>query len=326
VPDRGHIPVMLDECLGVLAPGVRGPGEVYVDCTAGLGGHAAAVGARLASAGGGTVIINDADPLNLTRAEAHVREQAGGGVSVHVLTGNFAEVPNKLPLLAAGVGGGGGSGGLKADMVLADLGFASTQVDDPARGFSFSQDGPLDMRLDPTLPVSAADLVNGLPEGELASIIQRFGEDRNARRIAAKLVRARAESPISTTGRLAELVRSASPGQWGGIDPATRTFQALRMAVNDEIGSLEALLGAAVRDAERLASKLEATWLKPGARFAVLSFHSLEDRPVKKAVEQIVKLGGEDLTDGPRVAGEEELSRNPRARSAKLRAVKMPGG
>lgn len=324
--DRGHIPVMLDECLAVLAPA---PGQTYVDCTAGLGGHAAAVGARLSAAGGGgsrgggggggTVVVNDADPLNLTRAAEHVKASAPG-VTLHVLTGNFAEIPNKLPLLAPPV---------KADMVLADLGFASTQVDDPARGFSFSHDGPLDMRLDPTLPVSAADLVNGMSESELVQIIERFGEDRNARRIAAKLVRARAESPINTTGRLAELVRSASPGPWrgkgGGIDPATRTFQALRMAVNDEVGSLEALLGAAVRDAERLAKQQDAIWLKPGARFAVLSFHSLEDRPVKKAFEQIVKLGGKDLTGGPQVAGEEELARNLRSRSAKLRAVRLPG-
>jgi 16S rRNA (cytosine1402-N4)-methyltransferase len=311
---------MLAECLEVLAPGA---GETYVDCTAGLGGHAAAVGGMLARrGGGGTVIINDADPLNLTLAAEHVRAQSPG-VNVHVLTGNFAEIPNKLPGL--------GVGGLKADMLLADLGFASTQVDDPARGFSFSHDGPLDMRLDPTLPVSAADLVNGMSEAELAAVIQRYGEDRNARRIASKLVRGRAENPINTTGRLAELVRSASPGPWrgkgGGIDPATRTFQALRMAVNDEVGSLEALLGAAVRDAERLAKgkEAEAVWLKPGARLAVLSFHSLEDRPVKQAFAAIMELGGTDLTDGPRVAGEEELGRNSRARSAKLRAVRLPG-
>jgi len=315
--DRGHIPVMLAECLEVLAPNAGG---TYVDCTAGLGGHAAAVGGVLARTGGGTVIINDADPLNLARAAENVRAQSPG-VTVHVVTGNFAELPNKLPSLTPGQN-------LRADMVLADLGFASTQVDDPARGFSFSHDGPLDMRLDPTLPVSAADLVNGMSEAELISLIERFGEDRNARRIASKLVRARAENPIQTTGQLADLVRSASPGQWrgkgGNIDPATRTFQALRMAVNDEVGSLEALLGAAVRDAERLAKGQDAGWLKPGARLAVLSFHSLEDRPVKQAFAAIEKLGGTDLTDGPRVAGEEELARNPRSRSAKLRAVRLP--
>jgi 16S rRNA (cytosine1402-N4)-methyltransferase len=316
--DRGHIPVMLAECLDALAPN---PGGTYVDCTAGLGGHAAAVGGVLARTGGGTVIINDADPLNLALAAENVRGQSPG-VAVHVVTGNFAELPNKLPSLTPGQN-------LRADMVLADLGFASTQVDDPARGFSFSHDGPLDMRLDPTLPVSAAELVNGMSETELVSLIERFGEDRNARRIAAKLVRARAENPIQTTGQLADLVRSASPGQWrgkgGNIDPATRTFQALRMAVNDEVGSLEALLSAAVRDAERLAKGQEAAWLKAGARLAVLSFHSLEDRPVKQAFAAIEKLGGIDLTNGPRVAGEEELERNPRSRSAKLRAVRLPG-
>jgi 16S rRNA (cytosine1402-N4)-methyltransferase len=257
------------------------------------------------------VVLNDADPLNMVVAAERVRVGAPG-VSVQVFIGNFAEVPNKLA-----------AAGMKADMVLADLGFASTQVDDPTRGFSFSRDGPLDMRMDPTLPVTAADLVNSLPESELAGIIQRFGEDRSARRIASKLVRARGESPILTTGRLADLVRSAAGNGRGGIDPATRTFQALRMAVNDEVGSLEALLEAAVRDAERLAKEQGAQWLKPGARFAVISFHSLEDRPVKHAMERMIELGAEDLTGGARTATEPELLSNPRARSAKLRAVRL---
>jgi 16S rRNA (cytosine1402-N4)-methyltransferase len=306
----GHVPVLLEACVRVLRPRA---GDVYVDCTAGLGGHAAAVGPLVVP--GGTVVLNDADPLNMVVAAERVRTLAQGA-RVEVLTGNFAEVPHKLD----------GLGGVRADVVLADLGFASTQVDDARRGFSFSQDGPLDMRMDPTLAVTAADLVNGLPEAELAGIIERYGEDRSARRIAAKLAWARAERPIETTGRLAELVRSAAGGRARSeIDPATRTFQALRIAVNDEIGSLEALLEAAIADAERAANKQPTAWLKPGARFAVISFHSLEDRPVKRAMERLVKLGAEDLTDGAVTATEEEISNNPRARSAKLRAVKIPG-
>jgi 16S rRNA (cytosine1402-N4)-methyltransferase len=210
-------------------------------------------------------------------------------------------------------------------MVLADLGFASTQVDDPSRGFSFSHDGPLDMRMDPTLPVSAADLVNSFSEEQLADVIDRFGEDRNARRIARKLVQSRAESPILTTARLAEVIRRACPGKSGQIDPATRTFQALRMAVNDELGTLDALLGAMVREAELLVSGRPTTWLAKGARLAVIAFHSLEDRPVKQAMGKMIQLGAIDLTHGTAVASEDEVQANPRARSAKLRAVRLPG-
>jgi 16S rRNA (cytosine1402-N4)-methyltransferase len=316
-PRPGHIPVLLTQVVSALSPCA---GEVYVDCTAGLGGHAAAIACVMeadgASAGPpATIILNDADPQNLERASYQVRAQAPRAV-VHALRGNFAELPHKLPPL-----------GLRANMVLADLGFASTQVDDASRGFSFSQDGPLDMRMDPTIPVSAADLVNSYSEDQLAEVIDRFGEDRNARRIARKLVQSRAGNPIQTTDRLAELVRAASPGgkkKGGHIDPATRTFQALRMVVNDEMGSLDALLGGMVREAEALAAHKPTAWLAPGARIAVISFHSLEDRPVKRAMERLVVLGGTDLTDGAVTGGEDEVAANPRARSAKLRAVRLP--
>jgi 16S rRNA (cytosine1402-N4)-methyltransferase len=277
-------------------------------------GHASPV-----ESGGGkpsTVILNDADPINLEKAEYNVKAQAPRA-KVHAIRANFAEIPHKLPPLS-----------LRANMLLADLGFASTHVDDPTRGFSFAHDGPLDMRMDPTLPISAADVVNSYPEDQIAEIIENFGEDRNARRIARKLVQSRAANPIQTTARLAELVRQASPGgkkKGGHIDPATRTFQALRIAVNDELGSLDALLGAVVREAELLASNKSATWLAPGARIAVISFHSLEDRPVKKAMERLVGLGATDLTDGAATASEDEIAANPRARSAKLRAVRLPG-
>jgi 16S rRNA (cytosine1402-N4)-methyltransferase len=302
----GHVPVMLAEVLEVLAPA---PGQVLVDCTAGLGGHAAGIAPRLS---GGMVVLNDVDEGNLKRAAGHVCESAAG-VRVEAWRGNFAELPSRVEAAS-----------LRADLVLADLGFASTQVDDPGRGLSFSREGPLDMRLDDRLKTTAADLVASLPEAELARILETFGEERNARRIARKLVQTRGANPILTTTQLAEAVRAVT-GKGGRIDPATRTFQALRIAVNDEIGSLEALLEACVRDAGLLAAGRPGTWLAGRARLAFLSFHSLEDRPVKQAVARIVALGGQDLCRGARSAGEAEVTGNARARSAKLRAVELPG-
>jgi 16S rRNA (cytosine1402-N4)-methyltransferase len=213
---------------------------------------------------------------------------------------------------------------------------------DAARGLSFQREGPLDMRFDPSSPVTAAELVESLPEAELARILREYGEEPGARRIARKLVEARSAGPISTTGQLAQLVRSVAGRrpERGGIDPATRTFQALRIAVNDELGSLTALLEAVRVGARR--SRLAETdsppnatrgadkprsWLRPGARVAIISFHSLEDRPVKRAFAEVVSEGlAVRLTGKPRAAGEEEVWRNPRARSAKLRAIRIAGG
>ncbi len=311
--NEGHVPVLLPEILELLAPA---PGEVYVDCTVGRGGHAAAIAPRLFP--GGRVVINDLDAANLEHARERVlcaTEQAQSPAStVVVVRGNYAALPRALA-----------EAQICADLVLADLGFSSSQVDDPARGFSFSKDGPLDMRLDPSSPVNAADLVASLPEAELASLIRDFGEERHATLVARKLVRARREQPITTTRQLAELVRSAlgTRGDASGIHPATRTFQALRIAVNDEIGSLEAFLAGVLRGAHG-AAKGSPTWLAPGARVAVISFHSLEDRPVKHAFERLVEEGvGEALTRSPVRAGEAETQSNPRARSAKLRAVRI---
>lgn len=302
--DDGHVPVLLDEVVAALTPR---PGEVYVDATAGLGGHASAVAAALGPAG--TVVLNDADAGNLERASLAAGRRGQKVVSFH---GNFANVPHRLREV-----------GLRADMVLADLGFASGQVADPARGFSFQLDGPLDMRLDRTQRTTAADLVNTLPEHELAALIADYGEDRQARAIARKVVQARAAGPIATTGRLAEIVRSVCRPT-GRIDPATRTFQALRIVVNDEIGSLEALLSAVRRDAERLAKGRAGDWLSGGARIAFISFHSLEDRPIKRAFEALVGQGlGMEVANTS--ASEEEVARNPRARSARLRAVRLTG-
>lgn len=311
----GHTPVLVKAVLELLAPA---PGETYVDCTAGLGGHAAAVAERVGP--GGTVVLNDADPSNLDRARARV-EAAAPGLRVVTLTGNFATLPRRLAEQ---------SPPLVADMLLADLGFASTQVDDASRGLSFSRDGPLDMRLDPTLTTTAADLVASLPEAELARIVAEYGEDRNARGIARKLVAARATGPIQTTGRLADIVRSASPGRGRvrGIDPATRTFQALRIAVNDELGSLQALLDAIGRagGAGRGERAGDRRWLADRARVAVISFHSLEDRPVKQSFAAwAARREAEPLTRRPVEAGPEEVAANPRARSAKLRAVRLTG-
>ncbi len=202
--------------------------------------------------------------------------------------------------------------GLAADAVLADLGFASVQVEDASRGFSFMREGPLDMRYDASVGSSAAELVNGLPEDELASILREYGEEREAGR-------------VSTAQRLAGIVRSVCGRSGGGIDPATRTFQALRIAVNDELGSLHGLLRAVERAAQSVAAG-SASWLAPGGRVAVISFHSLEDRPVKRAFASLVDRGlACSLTRGHVGPGDAEVEANPRARSAKVRAIAIGG-
>lgn len=302
------------------------PGEVYVDATAGLGGHAAWCARKLSDSGktSGIVVLNDLDPANLIQAKANV-EGAGPGVVVHVVQGNFAALPHALVKL-----------NIKADMLVVDLGFASTQIDDASRGFSFGKDGPLDMRYSSSAPMSAADIVNLMSEAELARIIWEFGEEKQSRVIARKIVLTRALRPIERTSQLADLVRSVVRRTPGGIDPATRTFQALRIAVNDELGCLEALLAGVVDDARRAAKGSETRWLKPGARVVMIAFHSLEDRRVKGAFVTGGKSGefvraamtgkGDELATGldvdeVAVPTQEEIDENPRARSAKMRAV-----
>jgi 16S rRNA (cytosine1402-N4)-methyltransferase len=311
--DPAHIPVLLHQVLDLLAPA---PGETLTDCTAGLGGHAAAIAARLGPTG--RVILFDLDPSNLEKAESRVRAALNpadpAAAAVVGVRANFAQAP----AWAA-------REGVRADMLLADLGFASTQVDDPARGLSFRSSGPLDMRLDPNGPVTAAELVNTLSERDLADLIYRYGEERLSRRIAAKLVAERRQAPINTTDRLASIVRSVVPRSPGSIDGATRTFQALRIATNDEIGSLEALLGAIDRASGRINE--EGRWLNPGARVGIISFHSLEDRPVKQAFAALVGAGrASALTRKPAVPTDDEQRANPRSRSAKLRVVRLDGG
>jgi len=326
--EKAHIPVLLAETLGALA--LR-EGETYVDATAGLGGHAAAAAAMAGPAG--RVILNDLDPGNLARAADRVSAAAGAPV-VASIRGSFADLP--MALIRRG---------MLADAVLADLGFSSSQMDDPARGFSIRSDGPLDMRLDPGGPVTASELVHTLPEAELRRIFREYGEEPAAGRIARRIVERRRERPIERTGELAELVREAigparPPGRSGSrrssIDPATRAFQALRIAVNDELASLRSLLGQVERAAEAARdggnrsaerSVSSGSWLSEGARVAVISFHSLEDRMVKRSFAGLVRSGlATAVTDGAVVAGEDEVRQNPRSRSARLRAIQLGGG
>ncbi|MFM7051360.1 MAG: 16S rRNA (cytosine(1402)-N(4))-methyltransferase RsmH [Planctomycetota bacterium] len=283
-------------------------GGVYVDLTAGRGGHA--VDAARAVGPSGQVVLFDLDAGNLAFASARVRTEAG--VEAVVVHGSFASVARELQ-----------ARGMVAEAVLADLGFSSTQVDDAARGFSFMRDGPLDMRLDPSQGVTAADLVNRSDEREIAEMLQRFGEEPLARRIAAKIVAARREAPISTTAQLADLVRDAygARARSSRMHPATKTFQALRIAVNDELGALGALLSS-VQAAARAVHEGRPSWLARGARIAVIGFHSLEDRMVKQCFAEMARGGlSVEATRGAVVASESEAAVNPRARSAKLRVA-----
>lgn len=249
----------------------------------------------------GRVIALDVDPANV----AFAREALSAtDTPFEVIHGNFTQAKQVLSSLGVN----------RVNVLLADLGFASNQMDDPARGFAFSTDGPLDMRLNPTLTQTAADLINDLPERELADLIYEYGEERLSRKIARKIAETRERTPIQNTTELAQLVRQAygRSGSRGRIDPATRTFMALRIAVNHELEALDGLLAA-----------LPAL-VHPGGRAAVISFHSLEDRRVKRAMLALDQRGlAHRLTRKPVVADDHERHDNPRSRSAKLRAVKM---
>ncbi len=305
IDPSGHVPVLMRETLESLKPRA---GLIYVDLTAGRGGHAAAVARLLAP--GGRVVLFDLDRGNLTFAAERVERETG--LTPLAIEGSFVSAPRELA-----------ARGIAADLVLADLGFASTQVDDPVRGLSFMRDGPLDMRLDPSAVVTARDIVNGASERELGDILLRFGDEPLGRKIARKIVEARAVEPISTTAQLADLVREAygSRARTSRMHPATKAFMAIRIAVNDELGALEALLGS-VRSAAMRVHDGSPSWLAPGARVAVIGFHSLEDRLVKKCFADMRKSGlATEITDGALVSSTEESAANPRARSAKLRAA-----
>lgn len=306
-----HIPVLMESVLRTLAPQ---PGETVLDCTAGLGGHAEAMARRIGPTG--TLVLFDVDASNLSRASQRVLAlpEPPRVIALHSAFSAAARLAQEHELIV--------------DVLLADLGFSSNQISDTARGFSFQREGPLDMRLDPSSPVSAADLVNTLPERELARIIFEYGEDPAARRIAAAIVRARAAGPLATTTQLAAAVHGVvgKPGGRSPIDPATKTFQAFRIAVNDELGHLDALLSSIRRAAEIG----RTTWLRNdpgrGARIGIISFHSLEDRPVKRVFSALCVAGlATAIERGAIQADDAELAANPRARSAKLRAVRLGG-
>ena len=301
--DAIHRPVMRAEAVRFLAPD---RGGIYVDGTVGLGGHAAAI---LAAGPEVRLIGIDRDPQALRYAAARL---AQFGDRVRLVHGNYRDLAEILSDL-----------GIDAiDGFLLDLGLSSLQLDAPERGFSFRADGPLDMRMDPTQKTSAADLVNEASVEELARILRDYGEERFAGRIARAIVAAR---PIETTRALAEIVRRAIPRRFHErrIDPATRTFQALRIAVNDELRNLQ----------DGLAAGFAA--LRPGGVIVVISFHSLEDRIVKRFFRKLATPRYESLAPGPPLPpqaevltkkplrpSEEEIGENPRARSAKLRACR----
>jgi 16S rRNA (cytosine1402-N4)-methyltransferase len=286
-PSPVHRPVLLDEVVTWLSPR---EGSVIVDGTAGAGGHASAL-ARLVGTTG-RVIGLDRDPEMLAMAEV-----AAEGLPVTLIKASYSDLGRVLDRLEIE----------EVDGILLDLGLSSDQLHWASRGFSFATDGPLDMRYDPDSHVTAADLVNTLSVEDLADLIFRHGEERHSRRIARRIVEERRVVPIETTARLAEIVRKSVPGKWGAIDPATRTFQALRIEVNEEFDHLEAILA----DGPDL--------LKTGGRIAIVSFHSLEDRRVKHAFRGDERLTV--LTKKPVVASDVELAANPRARSAKLRVA-----
>jgi 16S rRNA (cytosine1402-N4)-methyltransferase len=295
LPSTGHESVLLHEVLFWLNPR---PGGTIVDCTLGRAGHGLAIAERLGP--DGLLLGLDVDLRNLEFAQPKL---ASAPCRVRLFHANFSELRDVLK--QAGVAA--------VDGILADLGVSTNQLFEPEYGMSFAADMPLDMRLDPRLKHSAADLVNHWRAEELANVLYQLAQERYSRRIARKIVEARRISPITSTGRLAELVRSAIPKRGGAperIDPATRTFLALRMAVNQEVENLQALLEAGPK------------LLKAGGRMAVISFQSMEDRLAKQAFRAHQEAGGFDvLTKKPISPGEEEIARNPRSRSAKLRVL-----
>ena len=307
-----HVPVLAEEVRRLLD--VQ-PGDTVVDATFGAGGHAVVLAEDLR--GEGKYVAIDRDPGVKPYFESFRRR---AGVKTRFLAGDFADVLERFA-----------DNGRGADAVLFDLGVSSMQLDRPERGFSYAADAPLDMRMDPTAEVSARELVNEASERELTEIFRSYGEERYARQIAKRIVRERRDQPFETTGELVETIKAAipTPARFGDGHPARRVFQALRIAVNDELGALEAALPAAMR------------MLRPGGRIAVISFHSLEDRIVKRFFREqargctcppefpICVCGNEpilrEITRKPLRPGAREVEANPRAASAKLRAAAKVG-
>jgi 16S rRNA (cytosine1402-N4)-methyltransferase len=299
MPEHGHEPVMVGEVLEALAPVAGG---VVMDCTMGRGGHALKIAKRLSP--GGMLIGLDVDPENLKYARRRLEEAAIAEVQVRTFHANFGEAVDVLEAL--GISG--------VDGLLADFGVSTNQLLDAKHGLSFNAEAPLDMRLDPRVKKKAADLLAEWDEKQIADALFEYAQERFSYKIARKIVQTRATEPILTTGQLARLVRSVVPAKWGQIDPATRTFQALRMAVNAELDVLQDFLNSVPQ------------LLKPGSRASFISFHSGEDRLVKQAVKGWEEAGlCEPLTKKPLEPSEMEMGRNPRSRSAKLRSVRWTG-
>jgi len=295
-----HLPVMLEEAMTWLDPK---PGGRYCDATLGAGGHTFAMLER--SGPDGRVIGLDRDPAAITTAGARLEPFGDRVTLVHARFSEARAVLERLNMIPV-------------DGFLVDLGVSSPQLDRPERGFSFRTDGPLDMRMDPTTGESAADLLRRVDEEELTLIIRNLGEERHAARVARAIIEARRAGPVETTGKLAAIVARALPRHERNKNPATRTFQALRISVNDELGELERFLDVAT------------DCLRPGGRLVVIAFHSLEDRIVKWRLRELAGRGAAGRTQPAQlrlltkhvvVPGNEERVRNPRARSARLRAA-----
>lgn len=284
-----HIPVLLDEVLKQLDPQ---PGQVFVDGTAGGGGHLLAIAERLGPKG--LALGVDRDPLAIERIEALDQE-----LPIALECDSYARIPRILA--------GHDIQGL--DGILLDLGLSSDQLAETDRGFSFNVDGPLDLRFNPQTGEPAWRMIDRMSAEHLANLIYEYGEERQSRRIARAIVKAREKAPIRTSQQLAEIIRKSAPSRSRNekIDPATRTFQALRIAVNQELQELDAAL------------KVLPDCLLPGGKLAIISFHSLEDRPVKQSFRDDLRL--EVITRKPIRPGVEEIARNSRSRSAKLRVA-----
>ncbi|WP_437735902.1 16S rRNA (cytosine(1402)-N(4))-methyltransferase RsmH [Sorangium sp. So ce1335] len=287
-----HVTVLAREVLAAISPVSEG---IYVDATLGAGGHAETI----LETPGTRVIGIDRDERALAIARARLARMGERVTYVH---GEFSEIERHLAAL----------GVAHVDGLVADIGVSSMQLDDPARGMSFRAEGPLDMRMDPSRGETALELIERLSDEELADLIYRYGEERRSRRVARCIKQAAESGELETTLDLRRaVVRAVGPARIGGVDPATRTFQALRIAVNGELDELEALLAAAPRI------------IAPGGVLAVIAFHSLEDRIVKRALREPDVW--EPLTKKPVTAGDDEIEGNPRARSAKLRAARRVG-
>lgn len=291
-----HVPVLAEEVLRFLAPR---PGGRYLDLTLGGGGHARKI---LERAAGVELVGVDRDATTLAGTTRDLAEFGGRFRPLHASFDQADAVAE-----SAGIGLAGAFDG-----VLLDLGISSLQLDDPGRGLSFERDGALDMRMDRSVGETAAELLGRLSEQEIADLLFRFGDERRARAIARAIVERRRHAPLRRTLELADLVERAAGGRRGGrIHPATRTFQALRIAVNDELGALERVLPKA------------AAWLAPAGGLAVIAFHSGEDRIVKRALRELERSGALELaTSRPIEPGAAEVAANPRARSAKLRLAR----